>query len=79
MLARHCSTCSIDWPNNQPEYGRCPKCEGHTDLLTDGNPLDLDEARSLANHHKFERYWERRERAHVAELERIPTAKRPTT
>lgn len=57
---RRCTTCGVDWPNAN-RYGTCPECEGRTDPMSNGNPLDEETARSRALHAEFERYYAKRE------------------
>ena len=57
--ALRCSTCGLSWPLDD-EYKKCKQCEGKTDPVSNIRPMPLDEAKSLAAHLDFERYYEKR-------------------
>lgn len=52
-----CSLCSLNWPFTEA-YAECPQCGDETSTMYRAEPMDADEARSLAAHATFERYYE---------------------
>lgn len=58
MPARRCSDCATNWPVGD-EFKKCPRCLIETDYMTGAKAIGIDQARSIANHAEFERYYER--------------------
>lgn len=53
-----CSLCGINWPPYE-DFDPCPACEGKVDNIPNDIPhMSYEDARSLANEHEFERYYE---------------------
>jgi hypothetical protein len=74
--ARHCSTCSIDWPDR---LHRCLRCEGETIYLADGEPVSDEEVNRLVAFAKFERLYESRGGQEVTDPEHIDALARVDT
>lgn len=66
QVARRCSFCSTDWPDDKANYAVCPCCREPTSRLARTVPLDDDEALSMKRQFDFEHYYEQE---HIPQLE----------
>lgn len=57
LNARRCSICSINWPYDDA-YKKCPKCGENTSPGSNLKPIKPKEAVSIANHARFEQFYE---------------------
>lgn len=65
-IARRCSQCATDWPDDRLNFSVCPCCLEPTSRARGGDPIDFDEALSLKRHFDFEHYYEDE---HIPQLE----------
>jgi hypothetical protein len=54
---RRCDLGCESWPPDE-RFITCPVCGEPTENYTNLKPLELDEALSILNHQKFERFYE---------------------
>lgn len=54
---RRCELGCESWPD-EPVFQKCPECGGPTKRWKNLDPIDHDEAESIAKHKAFERFYE---------------------